>query len=139
MLFAEDLARVSWRCVHFAPAADLTDDLRRDLSVQGIACFDCDASAIGSKHHLMAALAAALQFPDYVGKNWDAMLDALRDLPDRISGNGHVLFIRDGLRLWRSAPDLAGALLETWLAAAEEASHDEIAMHLVFLGPPQEG
>jgi hypothetical protein len=34
MLFAEDLARVGWRFLHFAPDADLTDDLRRDRGAE---------------------------------------------------------------------------------------------------------
>jgi hypothetical protein len=65
--------------------------------------------------------------------------ECLGDLPDRVAGDGYVLFIHDGFRLWRAAPGLAGALVETWLSAAEDASHDEIALHLVFLGSGPEG
>jgi len=139
MLFAEDLARVGWQCLHFAAAADLTYDLRRDLAARGIVPFDLDARAIGGKDELLRALADALRFPAYFGHNWDAVIECLRDLPERVSGAGYVLFIGDGLRLWRNAPELAGALVEAWLAAAEEASQDEIALHLVFLAPVQEG
>jgi hypothetical protein len=139
MLFAEDLARVGWRCLHFAPAADLTDDLRRDLAAQNVTLFEIDAGAIGTKDLLMRALAGALKFPEYFGHNWDAVADCLRDLPDRASGDGYVLFLHDGLGMWRTAPELAGALVETWLSAAEEVSHDEIGLHLVFLGPSLEG
>ena len=139
MLFAEDLARVGWRCLHFAPAADLTDDLRRDLAAQNVSLFELDARAIGAKDELMGALAGALRFPAYFGRNWDAVAECLRDLPDRAPGDGYVLILHDGLGLWRNAPELAGALVETWLSAAEEAGHDEIGLHLVFLGPAQEG
>jgi len=139
MLFAEDLARVGWRCLHFAPGADLTDDLRRDLAAQNVTLFEFDAGTIGAKDELMGALAGALKFPDYFGRNWDAVAECLRDLPDRASGDGYVLFLHDGLGLWRNAPELAGALVETWLSAAEDAGHDEIGLHLVFLGPAQEG
>ncbi len=139
MLFAEDLARVGWRCLHFAPATDLTDDLRRELAAQNVTLFELDAGAVGTKDELMGALAAALMFPSYFGHNWDAVAECLRDLPDRIPGDGYVLFLHDGLGLWRVAPELAGALVETWLSAAEDASHDEIGLHLVFLGPAPEG
>ncbi|MFM9844765.1 MAG: barstar family protein [Dongiaceae bacterium] len=139
MLFAEDLARVGWRCLHFAPGADLTDDLRRGLAAQDITLFEMDAGAIGSKGELMRALAAALKFPDYFGHNWDAVAECLRDLPDRTPGDGYVLFLLDGLNLWRAAPELAGALVETWLSAAEDAGHDDIGLHLVFLGPAPQG
>ena len=70
----------------------------------------------------MEALAAALRFPDYFGKNWDAVADCLRDLPDAFPGAGHVLFIRNGLRLWQAAPAEAARLVEVWLSAAGEAS-----------------
>ncbi len=139
MLFAEDLARVGWRCLHFAPAADLTDDLRRELAAQNVSLFELDAGAIGAKDELMDALAGALKFPDYFGRNWDAVAECLRDLPDLLPGDGYVLVLHDGLGLWRNAPELAGALVETWLSAAEEAGHDEIGLHLLFLGPAQEG
>jgi hypothetical protein len=139
MLFAEDLARVGWRCLHFAPAGDLTDDLRRELAVQNVTLFELDAGAIGTKEEMMRALAGALKFPDYFGHNWDAVAECLRDLPDRASGDGYVLFLQDGFSLWRNVPELAGVLVETWLSAAEDASHDEIGLHLVFLGPAQEG
>lgn len=135
MLFAEDLARVGWRCIHFAGAADLTADLRAELAKHGVASFELAGAAIRSKDELMNALAGTLKFPDHFGRNWDAVIDCLRDLPDNIPGEGYVLFIQDGAQLWRTAPDLAGALVETWLTAAEDAAHDEIALHLVFLGP----
>jgi len=135
MLFAEDLARVGWRCIHFAAAADLTAELRRELAEQGVASFELAGATIRGKDDLMSALAEALKFPDYFGRNWDAVLECLRDLPDRIPGEGYVLFVADGLQLWRGAPALAGALVETWLSAAEDAAHDDIALHLVFLAP----
>ena len=139
MLFAEDLARVGWRCLHFAAGADLTDDLRRDLAAQNVTLFEFDAGIIAAKNELMGALAGALKFPDYFGHNWDAVAECLRDLPDRVPGDGYVLFLHGGLSLWQNAPELAGALVETWLSAAEEAGHDEIGLHLVFLGPLQKG
>src|SRR5262245_61865038 len=139
MLLAEDLARADWRCIHFAGAKDLTDDLRRELAERRIAAFELDAAAIGGKRALMEALAAALRFPDYFGKNWDAVTDCLRDLPDEFPGAGHVLFIRNGFRLWQAVPAEAAKLMEVWLSVAGEASQNDIALHLVFLGWPPKG
>jgi RNAse (barnase) inhibitor barstar len=34
----------------------------------------------GTKAELLADFARALRFPDWVGRNWDALSDALRDL-----------------------------------------------------------
>jgi hypothetical protein len=140
MLFAEDLARVGWRCIRFAPAGDLTAELRRDLAARGAVCFEMAGSDIGGKAQLMDRLAAALGLPAHFGRNWDAVIDCLRDLPDRVPAgapaNAYVLFVLDGLALWRADPALAGALVETWLVAAEEFGHDGIALHLVFLDGP---
>lgn len=139
MLFADDLARASWRCIHFAQAGDVTDDLRRDLAAREIAVFELSAAAIHGKDELMRALADALKLPGWFGRNWDALLDCLRNLPDSVPVDGYVLLIHDGPQLWRRAPALAGALVETWLIAAEEAAHDEMALHLVFLEPAETG
>ena len=139
MLFAEDLARAAWRCIHFARTAELTEDLRRELTQQGVVVFELRAAGIRGKNDLMSALADALHLPDHFGRNWDAVLECLRDLPDRIPGEGYALFIHDGSRLWHGATDLAGALVETWLAAAEDAAHDDVGLHLVFLDSAKTG
>jgi RNAse (barnase) inhibitor barstar len=39
-----------------------------------------DGTAINGKSELLWAWAKALKFPDYFGRNWDALLDCLRDL-----------------------------------------------------------
>lgn len=139
MLFAEDLAHVGWRCIHFAGTSDLTDDLRRELAEHQVAVFEIDGGTVGGKAELMDALAAALRFPDYFGRNWDAVAECLEDLPDAIPGDGYVLFIRGGFRLWQVVPADAANLVGVWLSAAEEASHDNIGLHLVFLGWPPTG
>src|SRR5262245_26361375 len=136
MLFAEDLARVSWRCIHFAGTSDLTDELRRDLAEWRVVAFELKGTAVGGKGELMNALAAALRFPGYFGGNWDAVAECLGDLPEAIPAESYVLFIDDGYRLLQAMPADAAKLVEIWLSAAEDASHDNIAMHLVFLGWP---
>lgn len=62
-------------------------------------------------------LAAALQFPDYFGENWDATNDCLTDLrwlPD----GGLVLGLLDGDQLLSAAGDEAGRHLVKVLTAA---------------------
>ena len=39
-----------------------------------------DVAEARHKQDLLAAFAAGLRFPDWVGRNWDALSDALRDL-----------------------------------------------------------
>jgi len=139
MLFAEDLARVGCRCIHFAGTSDLTNELLRELAERHIVAFELEGAAVGGKPDLMDALAATLHFPDYFGRNWDAVADCLEDLPEAIPGEGYVLFVRGGFRLWQVMPIDIAKLVDVWLSTAEDVSHDNIALHLVFLGWPPKG
>lgn len=67
-----------------------------------------DGAEIADKAGLMDALAAAFRFPAYFGKNWDALLDCLRSLPDELPAKGYVLAVRNsGAFLAASPKDLA--------------------------------
>ncbi len=61
-------------------------------------------------------LAAALQFPDYFGENWDAVNDCLTDLG--WLGGGLVLGLLDGDKLLAAAGDDAARSLVKVLTAA---------------------
>ncbi|WP_329106631.1 barstar family protein [Micromonospora sp. NBC_01699] len=58
------------------------------LSVSTTAAVPPDAVVVSgaagrTRDGLFTGWAAALAFPDYFGRNWDALLDALRDLVER--------------------------------------------------------
>jgi RNAse (barnase) inhibitor barstar len=133
VLRPDDLTRVTWSCVHFAAADEITPQLRAALENAGMASFDLNGESLRTKEDLLRAIAEAMRFPDHFGMNWDAMIDCLRDLADRVPAEGHVLFVHAGERLWRTGLPWAGQLVEVWLAAAEEAAHDGIPLHLVFV------
>lgn len=71
-----------------------------------------DGAKIADKAGLMDALASAFRFPAYFGKNWDALLDCLRSLPDEIPARGYVLAVRNSGSFLSSSPkdleDFAG-------------------------------
>lgn len=54
-----------------------------------------EGSEVPDKAALMDAVAAALRFPSYFGRNWDALLDCLRSLPEFNPAGGYVLAIKD--------------------------------------------
>ena len=54
-----------------------------------------DGAAVPGKAELMDALAAGFRFPGYFGRNWDALLDCLRSLPDEIRSEGYILVINN--------------------------------------------
>jgi hypothetical protein len=65
--------------------------------------------------NVLAAIAAALRFPDWFGGNWDALEDCLGDLSWR-KGEGHVLLLRD----WQALPpDDLGVLIDVLRSSAE--------------------
>lgn len=63
-----------------------------------------DGALIPDKAGLMEALAAAFKFPSYFGKNWDALLDCLRSLPDELPAQGYVLAVRNSGSFLSSSP-----------------------------------
>lgn len=134
MIRADDLSRVTWSCIHFGIEADVTPDLRAMLESEAIVQFDLHAGGAWGRDDLLRGLAEAMQFPDYFGMNWDAVMDCLRDLDDRVPAEGYVLFVHDADVLWQHNLKAMGDLVEVWLMAAEEAGHDGVPLHLVFLG-----
>jgi hypothetical protein len=126
-LFAEDLAKPSWHCVHFTDSAPLPSS----LSTLGVHTASIDGAEISSKPELMSSLAAALDFPEHFGANWDALDDSLRDL-SWLDARNHALTVENARSLWQSQPELAGGLLESWLGAAGRWADLGIGFHLVF-------
>ncbi len=56
------------------------DDVRSAAREAGLVLFDMDFSAVHSKSEFMAAIAQSIAAPEWFGKNWDALADALDDL-----------------------------------------------------------
>jgi len=63
-----------------------------------------DGESVPDKAALMEALAAAFRFPSYFGKNWDALLDCLRSLPDENPAKGYVLAIKNSGMFLAASP-----------------------------------
>lgn len=140
MIRADDLSRVTWSCIHFGVESDVTQEVHAALESEGIVWFDLNVGGSQGREDLLRGLAEAMRFPDYFGMNWDAVIDCLRDLDDRVPAEGYVLFVHGADFLWRHHLQTMGDLVEVWLAAAEETGHDGIPLHLVFLsGEPQDG
>ena len=83
----------------------------------------------GEKEALLKDIAAALDFPDWFGQNWDALEDCLSDLSWRKAA-GHVLLFEDA----RAGDDL-GVLIEVLRAAAEYWAGRGKPFFAVFIDP----
>ena len=53
---------------------------------------------------MLDAVAAAFKFPSYFGRNWDALLDCLRSLPEFNAARGYVLVIRNSSAFLSASP-----------------------------------
>jgi RNAse (barnase) inhibitor barstar len=114
--------------IHFCRPGEL-DAIRGQLASLRVVVV---RSAIASETDLFDALGAALEFPDYFGRNWDALDESLRDLGWLDISAGLVVVIENAERLWTTRPFIAGQLVELWLTAAEEWRVAEVPFHLVF-------
>jgi hypothetical protein len=103
-----------------------------ELSRAGLREARIDGAAISSKQDLMAALAEALELPDYFGGNWDALDEVLRDL-GWLEARGHVLVVTGADDLRAREPDLIQGLETSWKWGAERWSADGAPFHLVLV------
>jgi hypothetical protein len=106
--------------------------LSRARSTVGVALGTMDGSGLGSKQQVMEALAVAMRFPDYFGRNWDAVDECLGDM-SWWPAQGYVLCVERAESLWAAAPLEAGRLVEAWLFSADRWRLKGVAFHLVFV------
>ena len=91
------------------------DDVRAAAREAGLALFDVDLSSVHSKSEFLASIAQAIDAPEWFGKNWDALADALSDLSWK-QAPGYVLLLvhgTDHFNLLANDHDVAKDILET--------------------------
>ena len=83
----------------------------------GLEAIRIDLAGCQDKAGLLERIAAALEFPDWFGDNWDAFYDCLADLSWR-PGQGRVLILENVHDLRLAAPEV----LDTALAIMGDAA-----------------
>jgi RNAse (barnase) inhibitor barstar len=91
---------------------------------------DCD-----DKEAVLAAMATALEFPDWFGHNWDALADCLTDFSWSESP-GYVLVFSGAGNFSGSAPDDFDTLVEVLSQASASWSELQVPFWAFILEPP---
>ena len=91
-----------------------------------------DTARIDAQRGLFEAIAKALDFPDWFGRNWDALEDCLGDLSWRGEG-GHVL-VFDGF----PRDDELGVLIDVLRSSAQFWAERARPCFAVFIDPRRE-
>lgn len=102
--------------VHFVQPYDMTEEID-GLQVSGYLVAEITASRIPDKLRLIDEISRSLKFPEYCGRNLDALEDCLRDLDDRYSG--YLLLIRESEDFWSTNTNLAMTLTSIWLNCSD--------------------
>lgn len=99
-----------------------TEDVVATLGRAGWSVRVVDVASAGDKGALLDAFAAGLDFPAWVGRNWDALDDALRDLSWWAPGDrGRAVIVAGAGRLddaldreWPTLCDVLATAAERW-------------------------
>lgn len=117
----------SWQAVTFLEPEQAAG-LDEELAGAGLYVATVDARDLLTHDGLLATLGSTFGFPDYYGHNYNALNECLRDL-SWLAARGYVLRVLDAERLWRTAPIVGGALVQTWLFCAEYWSAQQAGFH----------
>lgn len=71
------------------------DEADRQARSRGYLVVRIDGREVPDKAALLARLAEALRFPDYFGRNLDALYDCLRDLDESAPAPGYLVVIEN--------------------------------------------
>lgn len=93
----------------------LAGTLAAALRVRGLAAWHLDTTGVTTKAGFLARCADDLALPTWFGRNWDALVDVLRDLPVPAAG---------GVILWTGTASLDPDVLATALDVFGERSLD---------------
>jgi len=130
MIYLESLTMPSWNCTHFIPSYSYSK-IEEEFRQYSIALFECSVQKVTDDKSLLHTIADALQFPEYFGRNWDALDECLLDLP--LSKKGCFLVCHQSKALWKNAPLSGGKLIMSWQSAARQWAKEGVPLHLLFV------
>ena len=94
------------------------NDIERAAKAAGLFVVRVDLAHLGSKTGFLGRAAKALKFPEWFGKNWDALNDCLTDL-SWLHGNGWVIIFENGKALAERKPQVFQNAVEVFQSASD--------------------
>ena len=112
------LGKADKAAVYYLPASrrKAIDATAAKLQLRSI---PVEISRAASAGEALRRLGEALNFPDWYGANFDALIDCLTD-PECLPGKGYVLFVDGAATLRQGDPKAFATLLEVLQAATGE-------------------
>ncbi len=107
--------------IYHLPAHTRPEAVRQALEPAGWRVFAFDGKRISDKASYLTEVARAMNFPDYFGKNWDALQDSLTDL-GWAPARGYVILYPHADRFakspdWRTAWSILLTAVARWQQA----------------------
>jgi len=107
----------------FVALPEALPEIAASSQAQGFNLWTIELDNIGNADGLLAKIGEALHFPDWYGRNWDALADCLSDL-SWCDADGHVLVLQGCTSFAEKAPrafdtlqDLLGEVSQIWRTA----------------------
>ena len=108
--------------------------IERAAAAAGLTVIRIDLKRLASKAGFLARAARALNFPDWFGKNWDALNDCLIDL-SWLNGRGWVIIFENSKDLAARKPQVFHSAVEVFQSANDYWRQAGKPFWVLFHGP----
>jgi RNAse (barnase) inhibitor barstar len=126
-------ASASRKPIHIIPSSHdaviMVQNIAKKLELK---LFHLTGKEIRDRDTLFEALAHTMKFPEYFGRNWDALEECLRDL-EWLSAQGYVILFEEPRHLLESSNDVFITFLEIVISVAQEWFNERVPFHLVLM------
>jgi RNAse (barnase) inhibitor barstar len=110
------------------------DEIEQAAAGAGLTVIRIDLKGLASKAGLLGRVARALNFPDWFGKNWDALNDCLTDL-SWLDGRGWVIIFENSKHLAARKPQVFHSAVEVFQSANDYWRRAGKPFWVLFHGP----
>jgi RNAse (barnase) inhibitor barstar len=107
--------------------------IQRVANRLGLKTFHLIGSEIGDRDALFEVLNREMSFPEYFGRNWDALEECLSDLA-WMPALGYIILFEEPHHLMETSYEVFITFLEIMIAVAKRWAADQVPFSLVLVG-----